>query len=443
MDNDLAGQLLGSITTDSLVVFAGAGLSMALPSRVPSAKALALACAAKYESQSGISLPSNIRDDLEELCKFLLARNQFYTLFLENIVEWGPFRRNPNKGHEAVADLLATKALRLGITTNFDVLVEAAAAHLGEDDFMPSLDAREAAIARPHQTFLKIHGCGVRDRANTLWCKEQLRGSTALPARIESCKSWLAGNLVGRDLVFVGFWSEWDHLTQVLESCVTSIEPRLVILVDPQPPDAMQRKAPNLWAWASDSRRQFRHVQESGAEFLDDLRRRFSVRLLEQIIEQAMPAYVAITGRTYARNPSFTTTLTTDDLYSLRRDFAGIPNTKVVRDKLPSTAMQVVATVHMRLLEQGALFVGSRYELASKRIRVVQGAGEVLSLVKKRFAEEVPAHTSDDFVICVGATDDGGAASHVVRSGAASTVVRPTDTAIWMTDGRAITELTI
>src|ERR1051325_10124263 len=120
MDDHLASLLLGSIAADNLVVFAGAGLSMAAPSSVPSARQLATDCFAKYEKAIGTSLPPNTRDDLEAQCKFALDRGELQKLFLDRLVDWRPFFGNPNKGHKTLADLLATRALRSGVTTNVD-----------------------------------------------------------------------------------------------------------------------------------------------------------------------------------------------------------------------------------------------------------------------------------------------------------------------------------
>ena len=133
MNEDLASLLLGSIAADNLVLFCGAGLSMAPPSAVPSARQLSIDCFSKYERAIGAALPGDIRENLEAQCKFAFNRGELEKLFLEKLVMWRPFVRNPNKGHKTVADFLATRALRFSVTTNFDTLVEQAAENLGED----------------------------------------------------------------------------------------------------------------------------------------------------------------------------------------------------------------------------------------------------------------------------------------------------------------------
>jgi hypothetical protein len=442
MDNDLASRLLGSIAADNLVIFCGAGLSMAPPSSLPSARQVAMDCFPKYEQAIGTSLPPATREDLEAQSKFAFDRGELQKLFLAKFVAWRPFFRNPNKGHAAVADVLATGAIRSAITTNFDFLIEQAAENLGEDVFVGALDGIEAAAIRPHQPYVKIHGCARRDKNNTLWCREQITPGSPLQLRIESCKTWLRANLLGKDLMLVGFWSDWDYLINIFEDCIGGIEPGLVIVVDPQTTANLEAKAPALWAWATNGAHEFRHARESGADFLEELRRRISFQFLEGVINGAKAAYEALTGKTYARKSTFDTSLSTDEVYSLRRDIEGKPPSRIARAKSPTPAMQLIGTIQMRLVESGATFEGARFVLNSKRIRVLQGAGEVLSLIKKKFEiEESPLEA--DVVICVGASDDGGAPASIVRGSSSSSIIKPATACVWMSHEQAVAGLAI
>src|SRR5690242_18160559 len=115
MDATLLTKLLGSIAADNLVVFCGAGLSMASPSKVPSARAVADQTAKKYVLQAGVTLPTGADSDLEILSSFALGRGELRKLMLRKLVEWHPFLRDPNAGHFAVADFLGAKILQFGI----------------------------------------------------------------------------------------------------------------------------------------------------------------------------------------------------------------------------------------------------------------------------------------------------------------------------------------
>ena len=103
---DVAQQLLGSIEADRLVIFAGAGLSMAPPSTVPSALRLARHTAEKYAETTLSSVPDGANENLEAQAEFFFANGLLVHLFINRLVDWEPFRRSPNRGHAAVADFL-------------------------------------------------------------------------------------------------------------------------------------------------------------------------------------------------------------------------------------------------------------------------------------------------------------------------------------------------
>src|SRR5438067_1794486 len=140
MHNSLLERLLNSIEADRLIIFIGAGLSMAAPSNVPSAVSIAQALRSNYESVTGAQIPPACGLDLEKIADFFLSNNQFYSVALTRYVAWGPFRGNPNHGHNAVADFLSARILQAAITTNVDYLVEKASESIGEPDFQTALD---------------------------------------------------------------------------------------------------------------------------------------------------------------------------------------------------------------------------------------------------------------------------------------------------------------
>ncbi len=143
LDDELKTKLLNAIINDSLVVVCGAGLSMALPSDLPSAAALAQMRVNRHRGIFGHNLPDDLEDvDLEAIAQYYLGRNELKSVFLQSIVLWEVMRNAPiNIGHIALADFLSCGALQAIISTNFDSLIESASAELGEQDFEPCLDS--------------------------------------------------------------------------------------------------------------------------------------------------------------------------------------------------------------------------------------------------------------------------------------------------------------
>ena len=103
--------------------------------------------------------------------------------------------------------------------TNYDVLIERAAAQLG-GEVEVALDGDEAAFFKT--CILKIHGCQRRKLA-TVWCPEQLDKEPIL-SHMEKSQVWLKSQLRLKDLISVGFWSDWSYLNDLLESCVNGID---------------------------------------------------------------------------------------------------------------------------------------------------------------------------------------------------------------------------
>ena len=62
----------------------------------------------------------------------------------------------------------------------------------------------------------KIHGCCVKERVNTIWCNQQLTADPTIRARIERYKTWLLASLPNKDLLIIGFWTDWKYLNDVL-----------------------------------------------------------------------------------------------------------------------------------------------------------------------------------------------------------------------------------
>ncbi|TRZ53145.1 hypothetical protein D4S03_02275 [bacterium] len=432
LSEELKSRLLNSIQNDNFIIFCGAGLSMAAPSNLPSAVRLAQQCTQRYHSHTGNHELIDIQDDLEKIAQFFYRRHEFGPVFIQRIVPWSIIRQAiPNKGHSALADFLACGASKAVITTNFDHLIESAANDLGEPDFEASIDGNEMNYQRDHHPLLKLHGCVLKDKRLTLWCADQLE-TPQIRARIESSATWLNANLKERDLIFIGFWTDWAYLNNILENCVSKIEPRMVLVVDPADSEVLKEKAGGLWAWA-ETKADFHHIQQSGAEFLTELRKSYSLQFLNILLLQSKTSYQALIGSQPPDNPNIQIDLDIDDLYELRRDTCGAPKGQVVRKKVPDAYMNPVGVAILFLQEKGAKFVGSRIDLRGIKVRVVQGSGQPLSIVKSTYESEPPDPDPADIVICAGALQDGNAPVDIVRGDAGGTIIRAGLQGTWLT----------
>jgi hypothetical protein len=436
MDSACSQELMASISNGRLVVICGAGLSMAAPSSAPSARDVAVLASARCRESTGTAMPVGCEADIEKLACFCYASPPLWAGFRDQYIDWKRFKGAPNLGHFAVADFLSCAAADCAITTNLDIFIEDAAERLGEPDFQAAVEGEEMTRAHDHQPLLKIHGCMHRDRDRTLWCRDQIQGARkndAMEAQLAIWKDWLKGRLVGKDLVFVGFWSDWAHLNDILGSVLDGVQPRLVYLVDPAAPDVVQAKAPRLWSLTTGQSVIFRHVRASGAEFLDELRKILSVSFFEQLFSESIGTYHSHVGIGTAPRMRLPDSLNTDQLYDLRRDATGVTPNAVVRDKGPLRTMQTTGAIHLMVQERGATFDGVRYKRTDNSIvRVVNGAGQVMSLVQEDYSNDQPQSAAKEFVIC-DARSDGNAPANVIRGGRPSTILRAGNSSEWLT----------
>jgi hypothetical protein len=381
----------------------------------------------------GIDLPHQAEENLERLAEHFLFNSPYRSLFLERLIDWTPFRGTPNRGHIAIADFLACQILQVGVSTNFDELIESAAEALGEPLFEPALAGNDINPARPHMPLLKIHGCVRKDRNQILWCREQITRMPAEPiaTRLASSTIWLRANLPNRDLLIVGFWTDWAYLNSILEEALAGVAPGMVFLTDTAPAGELEEKAPRLWALATGRGGQFVHTQQSGAQFLDEFRKVYSLRFFSKVLDAGSPGYQMRYGQAPTQNHLLPEDADSTELYELRRDLFGTPG--IIRDKAPNVTMELAGIVHLRLQAKGAVFSGPRYQHGGRLVRVINGAGRVLSHVKQAFS---PRHTQagiDEVIICAGAEDDGGAPSDLVRDATPPTVIRPEGGVEWLT----------
>jgi hypothetical protein len=434
---DVKTRLLASMDAGRLVVLCGAGLSMAPPSNLPSARRVAEMCFDAHQVRVDPHIDPALRQDLEALAEHFARLNMLKSQFIEHLVPWKEFQRPPNSGHAAIADFLITKAALAGLSSNYDILIERRAWDYGAD-FRGSLDGDEAtARNRLQGPLLKFHGCSHRDPPSTVWAPSQLH-DPAIVDRINKSKVWIAANLRQKDLLVVGFWSDWDYLNRVIGDALQGTDPLSVTVIDLSGAADLEQKAPDLWALSHQPHVTFTHVQESGADALDELRHAFSESYLRQVLAAGRAAFEAATG--VGCDPAWlnVTGLDSESMYDWRRDAEGVPAGRPATTNRPRDG-EALGCFHLMLRRAGAVQQPQGYTLAGRRIRVINGAESILSSVAARFVE-APAVASADVFVAVGATELGLPA-HVVRAGTPGSVVRPAAGGEWLTFERAQVEL--
>ena len=368
LDPQLRDSLLLSVQGGHLAVICGAGLSMSPPTCVPSAAELARICGDRYSQITQTQLPDDVRLDLERVVDYFLELDRFRE-FLD-FVPWETFSRNPNRGHSAIADFLCCGALSFAVTTNFDTHIEDAAFEIGERNFRAALDGVEAAeLPDRHRPLLKLHGCHKRDRSNTLWAQSQIDPNGEIQTRLVRSATWLTGQLVGRDVLVVGFWTDWDYLNTVLSRALRDSTPRMVVVVDPADRQVLQQKAPELWDWAN--RHNFHHVPEPADAFVDELRVVFSRGFVKRAIAGGIPHFTALFPQREPGGTDFVDPLDSDDLYLLRKDLSGCSSKHPSRNREPDETMSMVGAFFLAIMAAGGALEGAQLRLRDRGIRVI------------------------------------------------------------------------
>lgn len=444
MDVNLRNRLLESIDAGRLMILCGAGLSMAKPSGLPSAKKVAEVCFDTYRTKIDPGCDAKFRGNLEAFAEYFAERNQLESYFLDTLVPWQDFRnRDPNVGHIAVADFLMTRAIAGTLCTNYDDLIEKAGRALG-GTVNAAIDGNEAeacsARAFGQGPFLKFHGCAVRDPKATVWTQSQL-DKAPIVARLATSKKWMTARLLQKDLLVLGFWSDWAYLNQILDNSFDQLTPRSVIVVDPTPTNELAVKAQHLWNVAHREGGHFEHVQASASETLDELRVAFSQSYLRQMLEVGRETFIERHPETAVSTAWFA--IDSEDssvLYGWRRDAEGVPSSCPASQKTPISDVPL-AYFHLLMRSAGAVQHEVGYSLNDRLIRVVRGSGKVLSQMQASFLE-APSVPAAHCVVAVGATDFG-LPGNVVRENTPSSIVRPAPAGRWLTLDSARAELGI
>jgi hypothetical protein len=192
---------LDAIFADRLALLCGAGLSMAAPSSVPSAAALAWKAKQKYDATHGAAR-APLADSIDDQAEFFFQRGELADVYLKTYIDHDAFAGVPNDGHFAAADLLLTGGIGTAVSTNVDSLIEAAGnllfGHVGAG---VSRD-KVAALPANRSPLLKIHGCW-SDPAGTVWAAGQV-AAEPIHTRLAEDAAWLTQRLLDRDLVTLG-----------------------------------------------------------------------------------------------------------------------------------------------------------------------------------------------------------------------------------------------
>jgi hypothetical protein len=394
-----------------------------------------------YEQHQPIEqLPAAMREDIDALAGHFHAQSTFHSYFIERLVPWGDLAGEPNDGHAAVGDFLLTRGAYASLTANFDTLVEQWCGRR-KVPIRGALNGVEAnAYATESSPLVKFHGCMNLDRTNTLWTQPQL--NTDPPQeRVASCRAWMEQHLPQKDLLLVGFWTDWGYLNDVLAGLLAGQNPGSVTVIDFSPTADLQHKAPQLWAILT-GLPTFTHVQMSSDHALTELRSEFSRVWVRRLLAKGRSLYEDTVGDCTDEHLACPK-LSADDLYDIRRDAEGASYMMAARAREPTDEAGQVAYARMLLKDAGGEFAGPWFKLHNRTVRVVNGRGRTINKVQLDY-DEPPSVDPADVVICANAFN-GWLPGNLVRGSGDTRVTRRSSggTSEWMTIGQAHEELGI
>ncbi len=392
---------LDGILNNRLVLIAGAGLSMAAPSNLPNAAKIAQDAKTEYDARySGIHPPLPL--GIEDQAEMFFAAGEL-GVYLKEYVDQDVFAARPNAGHVAVADLLLSHGLQAAVTTNVDILIETAGQHLMGQVFAGIDGTTVAAPPGGAAPLLKVHGCWLQERDTTVWA----RGQLAVPpvaGRIARSATWLQTALLDKDLLIVGYSTDWNYLNQVIAQTLGTVSPASVLVVDPSPTADFVKKAPDLAALAGRAKKGAFHHQVSGADFLDELRLRFSKVFVHRAIAKGVAEFEAITGHLPSTASCEAPNLDNDNLWRIRRDLLGCKPNKPARQAIPHNEPAIGLTL-LQLREAGGTAAGPYWSVGGRTVRVIRGAGSFLHALEGEYRWDMPPISAPDVVVAVGAED--------------------------------------
>jgi len=248
-------------------------------------------------------------------------------------------------------------------------------------------------------------------------------------------------NFPGKDLLIVGFWTDWGYLNEVLENLLETQAPASVTVIDPQETDRLEEKAPGLWAILSGIPR-FAHVRMSGDEALSELRSAFSGMWVRKQNRRGAEIFADENDGEAVDDAHLPCPdVGCLDLYDIRRDAEGVAYDRAARLATPDLSAGRVAYVRLRLKQAGAVEEGPYLSLNGRLIRVVNCSNMSISRLRERY-NEAPSGRGADLVICAGATGRG-TTENIVRGGGSSSLVGATlgGEVTWATEADGLAEL--
>jgi hypothetical protein len=272
-----------------------------------------------------------------------------------------------------------------------------------------------------------------------VWAPGQL-DVEPVAGRIQSSEHWLSVRLLDRDLLIVGYWTDWDYLNKVLEKALGTVRPARVVVVGPADSADFAAKAPALYALGRRATAGFQHVLASGSDFLATLRREFSKSFVRQVLYAGASAYQDETGVAPLQDWTEPADLDNDMLWQARRDLEGRGPNQPSLDRKPPEEPLLGLTI-LQLRARGAVPDGSYWNLNGRRVRVLRTSNQPLHRVKAAFERETPPTTAPEIIIAVGA-EAQLVPSNIVRGETIPTIARG-NAGKWMTRSEAVQELSL
>ena len=428
---------LDALLNDRLALLCGAGLSMAAPSSIPSAAQLAEKAKKKYDATYGTERPP-LPVAIDDQAQFFFAKGELYTIYLQGYIDQDAFAAQPNSGHFSIADLMLVRGIRTTVSTNVDTLIETAGNILFGHVSMGVTRDDMVILPDDKAPLLKIHGCW-NDLVSTIWASNQI-DEDPIKTRIAECGEWLKVRLANRDLLILGFSTDWDYLNKVLKTSLGSVNPSRVIVVDPCKTAELKKKAPVLYGLGQRANVAFYHVQKSSDIFLETLRVDFSKSFIRRILHFGKSAFQVTAG--YEANVNWLE-LNSEDaeiLWQIRRDLEGCKPNEPAKLRYPVEEPLVGMTI-LQLQARGAVLNGSYWELEGKQIRLVRAANQALHDVEAAFSGDVAPAVAPDYSVAIGA-EPYSLPKNVARCSSNGSIVRGAR-GIWLSRPDAVAEFSL